>query len=73
MRRHLPGALASFAFRSACYGVMVWLALWAEARPAPGNQVVSAGLPVDQAFFDAYLSRTASVLGKVTMDDWNQL
>ncbi|MDX2012306.1 MAG: hypothetical protein SFW67_19070 [Myxococcaceae bacterium] len=38
-----------------------------------GNQVVSAGLPVDQAFFDAYLSRTASVPGKVTMDDWNQL
>ena len=26
----------SFAFRGACYAVMVWLALWAEARPAPG-------------------------------------
>ena len=25
----------SFVFRLACYGVMVWLALWAEARPAP--------------------------------------
>jgi hypothetical protein len=35
VRRYLPGALASFAFRYACYGVMVWLALWAEARPAP--------------------------------------
>ena len=38
-----------------------------------GNQVVSAGLPVDQAWFDAYLNRTAYVPGKVTMDDWNQL
>lgn len=26
---------ASLLFRLACYGVMVWLALWAEARPAP--------------------------------------
>lgn len=26
---------ASFVFRLSCYGVMVWLALWAEARPAP--------------------------------------
>lgn len=26
----------SFAFRSCCYAVMVWLALWAEARPAAG-------------------------------------
>jgi hypothetical protein len=25
----------SFVFRFACYAVMVWLALWAEARPAP--------------------------------------
>lgn len=38
-----------------------------------GNQVVSAGLPVDQKFLDAYLNRTAYVPGKVTMDDWNQL
>jgi hypothetical protein len=38
-----------------------------------GNQAVSAGLPVDQKWFDAYLSRTAYVPGKVTMDDWNQL
>lgn len=28
-------ALASFGFRYVCYAVMVWLALWAEARPAP--------------------------------------
>ena len=26
---------ASFAFRGACAAAMVWLALWAEARPAP--------------------------------------
>lgn len=38
-----------------------------------GNQVVSAGLPIDQMWFDAYLNRTAYVPGKVTMDDWNQL
>ncbi|MFL5321467.1 MAG: right-handed parallel beta-helix repeat-containing protein, partial [Myxococcaceae bacterium] len=38
-----------------------------------GNQVISAGLPVDQKFLDAYLNRTAYVPGKVTMDDWNQL
>jgi hypothetical protein len=25
----------SLAFRLACYGVMVWLALWNESRPAP--------------------------------------
>lgn len=38
-----------------------------------GNQVISAGLPVDQKFLDIYLNRTAYVPGKVTMDDWNQL
>ena len=26
----------SLLFRFSCYAVMVWLALWAEARPAPG-------------------------------------
>ena len=32
----LAGKLASsFAFRAGCYAAMVWLALWAEARPAP--------------------------------------
>lgn len=25
----------SFVFRFACYGLMLWLALWSEARPAP--------------------------------------
>lgn len=38
-----------------------------------GNQVISAGLPVDQKWFETYLNRTAYVPGKVTMDDWNQL
>jgi hypothetical protein len=38
-----------------------------------GNQVVSAGLPVEKKFLDVYLNRTAYVPGKVTMDDWNQL
>ncbi|MBL9039777.1 MAG: phosphatase PAP2 family protein [Archangium sp.] len=27
--------MSSLAFRLGCYAVMVWLALWAEARPAP--------------------------------------
>ncbi len=46
MRRALPLALASFVFRYACYGVMVWLALWAEARPAPSlPDVVLAHVP----------------------------
>lgn len=38
-----------------------------------GNQWVSAALPLDQAWFDVYLSRTAMTPGKVEMDDWNQL
>ena len=38
-----------------------------------GNQVISAGLPVDKKFLDVYLGRTAYTPGKVTMDDWNQL
>ncbi|MHB8874197.1 MAG: phosphatase PAP2-related protein [Myxococcaceae bacterium] len=36
LTRGLAAQLASsFAFRACCYAVMVWLALWAEARPAP--------------------------------------
>ncbi len=32
----LPARVAlSFAFRFACYALMLWLALWSEARPAP--------------------------------------
>jgi hypothetical protein len=38
-----------------------------------GNQVISAGLPVEQKWFEKYLNRTAYVPGKVSMDDWNQL
>jgi hypothetical protein len=39
--------LGSFAFRLGCYGTMVWLSLWAEARPAPGPlpDAVLAHLP----------------------------
>ena len=44
-----------------------------KLKKASGNQVVSAGLPVDQKFFDVYLGRVAYTPGKVTMDDWNQL
>ena len=38
-----------------------------------GNQVLVPGLPLEQAWFDRYLGRTAYVPGKVTMDDWNKL
>jgi hypothetical protein len=34
-RAHATPVALSFAFRSLCYAAMVWLALWAEARPAP--------------------------------------
>jgi hypothetical protein len=34
-RRLALRVAASFVFRFACYGVMLWLALLAEARPAP--------------------------------------
>jgi hypothetical protein len=33
--RLLARVAASFGFRVACYTLMVWMALWAEARPAP--------------------------------------
>jgi hypothetical protein len=42
-------------------------------KKATGNVLLNAGLPVDEAFFTAYLNRTAYVPGKVTMDDWNQV
>ena len=32
-----------------------------------------SGVPLDQKWFDVYLSRVAPVPGKVQMDDWNQL
>ena len=37
-----------------------------------GNQIISAGLPIEKNFLDIYLNRTAYVPGKVQMDDWNQ-
>jgi hypothetical protein len=42
-------------------------------KRAEGNQLMTAGIPLDQAWFDVYLNRTAYVPGKVTMDDWNKL
>ena len=38
-----------------------------------GNQLATSGVPLDQKWFDVYLSRVAPVPGKVQMDDWNQL
>lgn len=37
------------------------------------NQLLTAGLPLDRAWFDVYLNRVAYTPGKVQMDDWNQL
>jgi hypothetical protein len=42
-------------------------------KKAAGNVILNPGLPIDEAFFTAYLNRTAYVPGKVTMDDWNQV
>jgi hypothetical protein len=59
-----------------------WVAVddksWAQLsdfgwKKLEGNVVMSSGLPVDKQWFDVYMSRTAYVPGKVTMDDWNQL
>lgn len=36
-----------------------------------GNQVITAGLPINKKWLDTYLNRTAYVPGKVKMDDWN--
>ncbi len=38
-----------------------------------GNVLANSGVPLDQAWFDVYLNRTAMVPGKVTMDEWNQV
>src|SRR5205814_8689535 len=37
------------------------------------NEILTAGVPVDEKFFNVYLNRTAYVPGKVTMDEWNQI
>lgn len=42
-------------------------------KKCEGNQVLSPGLPVDEKWFSRYLSRTAHVPGKVSMDDWNKI
>jgi hypothetical protein len=38
-----------------------------------GNRLMIPGIPLDTAWFDLYLKRTAYVPGKVEMDDWNKL
>jgi hypothetical protein len=38
-----------------------------------GNQLAVSAVPLDQKWFDVYLSRVAPVPGKVQMDDWNKL
>jgi hypothetical protein len=38
-----------------------------------GNQLLTAGMPLDEKWLSTYLNRTAYTPGKVTMDDWNQL
>ncbi|MFO0983732.1 MAG: right-handed parallel beta-helix repeat-containing protein [Planctomycetota bacterium] len=42
-------------------------------KKCEGNEILSAGVPVDEKFFSVYLNRTAYVPGKVTMDEWNQI
>ena len=42
-------------------------------KKAEGNEILTAGLPLDEKWFTVYLGRTAYVPGKVTMDDWNQV
>jgi hypothetical protein len=42
-------------------------------KKAEGNELLTAGIPVDEKFFNVYLNRTAYVPGKVTMDEWNQI
>jgi hypothetical protein len=42
-------------------------------RASSGNQLLVPALPLDQAWFDRYMGRTAFVPGKVKMDDWNRL
>jgi hypothetical protein len=44
-------------------------------KKAEGNVIVpkGSGCPIDEKFFNVYLSRTAYTPGKVTMDEWNQL
>ena len=38
-----------------------------------GNVMKDAGLPVDEKWFNTYLTRTAYTPGKVEMNEWNQI
>jgi len=42
-------------------------------KKSEGNEILAAGIPLDQKWFDTYLNRTAYEPGKVKMDEWNQL
>jgi hypothetical protein len=42
-------------------------------KKCEGNELLVAGIPVDEPWFNIYLNRTAYVPGKVQMDDWNKL
>jgi hypothetical protein len=42
-------------------------------RKLSGNVLMTPALPLDEKWFNVYLTRTAYVPGKVKMDDWNQL
>jgi len=42
-------------------------------KKSDGNEILAAGIPLDQKWFDTYLNRIAYQPGKVTMDDWNKL
>jgi hypothetical protein len=41
-------------------------------KKCEGNARATPGLPLEQKWFDVYLSRTAMTPGKVQMDDWNK-
>ena len=42
-------------------------------KKVSGNQLAVSAVPLEQKWFEVYLSRVAPVPGKVQMDDWNQL
>ncbi len=42
-------------------------------KKCEGNEILAAGVPIEQKWFDVFLNRTAYLPGKVVMDDWNKL
>jgi hypothetical protein len=51
---HAPRVAAAFAFRLACFAAMLWMALWAEARPAPSLPDAVLDLVPYVAWVDRY-------------------